>query len=101
MPLLFAGPSELHVTARRIRDHAVDLRHRAALLCASAENVHWRSPAADSFRARVSDVASRMRVAARDLELSADSLDRHARRVSHALASAEHAVVRAVEFVAL
>lgn len=97
MPLLFADASDLHATARRIRDHSDDLRRRAALLARSADEVAWRSPAAAAFRHRAAGLTGRMRTAAHHLDRSAERLDEHARRVGHALAAVEHAAVRAVE----
>jgi len=101
MPSLLTDPAQLHATARRIRDHAGELRHRAALLSRSAEQVHWHSCAATEFRQRVTEVAHRMSTAAAQLDVSADHLDRHARRVGHALAGIEHTALKTAEVLLL
>lgn len=99
MPLLFADPADLHRAAHRIREHAADLRRRAALLTGSAERAQWRSPAAAAFRGHVGQMSGRMCSAAHQLERTAETLDRHARAVSHTIHSVEHAAVRAVQAV--
>jgi hypothetical protein len=101
MSLLFADPADLHRTARHLRHHADDVRRRAASLASRAEQARWHSPGATAFRSQVYDVTGRMRATAAHLDAAAASLDRHATRVGHALAMAEHVTAGVLHLVAL
>lgn len=93
---ILLDPAALETVARRISNHADDLRSRASRLVAAAEAVRWRSPAATSFRTEVRHLALAYRRSAGEVDDAAQALRRHAAAVRRA-----EAVVRAAERAAL
>ncbi|MDT4937989.1 MAG: hypothetical protein QOG80_1660 [Pseudonocardiales bacterium] len=94
MSVGYEDTSDMRAIARHIRAHADTLRDRAATLCARSDATHWYSPAADSFRDEVRDIARHLHLAAERLDRAAHTLDRHADRV-HSILSVPSRVVHA------
>ena len=101
MSALVETPSDMHRIARHVRDHAEDLRRRAAQLSARAEQTHWYSPAARDFRGEVAGLVHQMHTAAGRLDAAAHALDRHASRVSAVVGAPAHLARQAVSWLGL
>jgi hypothetical protein len=93
---LFADPGDLRAIAHRIAAHADHVRAQAAALAHAADTARWYSPAADTFRGAVHDIAADLRRAAGELDDAAAAMLRHAAQVGHRLDAIRHALDRVV-----
>ncbi|QGN58311.1 hypothetical protein [Nostocoides sp. HKS02] len=74
---MIGDPHHIRVLAARLRADGERVRAVAVRVAGTSE-VAWQSPAAQSFRARVHDVAVGLRRVATDLDDAALALDWHA-----------------------
>ena len=95
----YGDPAELERLARQVRDHAREVRERAARATAAAHAARWHSVARERFIAEVDDRARRLERAAGQLEEAADRLDEQTRAVRDRLDEIRAAQVAVVGWV--
>jgi len=87
------GSDEVRRLAVRVQQIGDDVR-RLADQTLAAGTAAWRSTAAASFRHRLAEEATRIRVVAAELDGAADALQRHAVAVDGAAVRADGGFVR-------